>query len=65
MTNELTLDQLQAVNGADSQTHWNRNKLRNAKGGYNIKQLANSGQLVPKMKYIPDPMYRFIPGDMY
>ena len=65
MTNELTLDQLQAVNGAGTETHWNNNKLRNAKGGYNIKELARSGKLFKKMKYIPGEMYRFIPGDMY
>ena len=65
MTNtELTLDQLRSVSGAGTETHWNQ-KLRNAKGTYNLKQLADSGQLVKKMKYIPGEMYRFIPGDMY
>ena len=64
MTNELTLDQLQSVSGSGTETHWNK-KLRNAKGNHNIKQLANSGQLVKKMKYIPGEMYYFIPGDMY
>ena len=64
MNNELTLDQLQSVCGAGTETHWNQ-KMRSAKGNYNIKQLADSGQLVKKMKYIPGKMYRFIPGDMY
>ncbi len=63
MTNELTLDQLQSVSGTGTETHWNQ-RLRNAKRTYNIKQLANSGQLVKKMKYIPGEMY-FIPGEMY
>ena len=47
MTSELTLDQLQSVSGTGTETHWNQ-KLRNAKGFYNIKQLANTGKLVKK-----------------
>ena len=62
--NELTLDQLQSFSGAGTETHWNQ-KLRNAKGSYNLKELANSGELVQKMKYIPGEMYLIIPGDMY
>ena len=62
MTYELTLDQLQSVRGAGTETHWNK-KLQ-GKGTYNLKELADSGQLVEKMKYIPGEMYRFL-GDMY
>ncbi len=59
MTNtELTLDQLQAVSGGYADT-------RLKKPSYNVKELANSGNLYQKMKYIPGEMYRFIPGDMY
>ena len=64
MTNELTLVQLQSVSGAGRETGF-RQKMRNAKGGHNIKELARSGKLFKKMKYIPGEMYRFIPGDMY
>ena len=64
MINELTIDQLQTLSGAGTETHWNQ-KLRKAKGNNNLKQLADSGQLVKKMKYIPGEMYYFIPGDMY
>ncbi len=59
MTNtELTLDQLQAVSGGYADT-------RLKKSSYNVKELANSGNLYQKMKYIPGEMYRFIPGEMY
>ena len=64
MNYELTLDQLQSISGAGTETHW-RQKLSDAKRTYNLKQLADSGELVKKMKYIPGEMYRFIPGDMY
>ena len=64
MTNELTLVQLQSVSGAGRETGF-RQKMRNAKRSNNLKQLADSGELVKKMKYIPGEMYRFIPGDMY
>ena len=64
MTNQLTLDQLHSIRGAGTETHWNQ-KLRDAKSTYNLKQLADSGQLVKKMKYIPGEMYCIIPGDMY
>ena len=65
MTNtELTLDQLQSVSGAGTETHWNQ-KLRNEKGNNNLKQLADSGQLFQQMKYIPGEMYRIVPGDMF
>ncbi len=64
MTSALTLDQLQSVSGTGTETHWNQ-KLRNAKGFYNIKQLANTGKLVKKMKYVPGQMYITIPGEMY
>ena len=63
MTNELSLVQLQSVIGAGTETHW-RQKMRGAKRSDNLKQLADSGKLVKKMKYIPGEMYR-IPGDMY
>ncbi len=62
--NELTLDQLQSFSGAGTETHWHQ-KLRNAKRSYDLKALANSGELVKKMKYIPGEMYSLIPGDMY
>ena len=59
MTNtELSLDQLQSVSGAGTETHWK-------KPSYNLKELADSGELFQQMKYIPGEMYRFIPGDMY
>ena len=64
MTNELSLVQLQSVIGAGTETHW-RQKLRNAKRSNNLKQLADSGELVQKMKYRPGEMYCLIPGDMY
>ena len=64
MTYELTLDQLQSVSGAGTETHW-RQKMRNAKRSNNLKRLADSGELVEKTMYIPGEMYRFIPGDMY
>ena len=64
MNYELTLDQLQSICGAGTETHW-RQKMRYAKRSNNLKQLADSGELVKKMKYIPGEMYRFIPGDMY
>ena len=64
MNYELTLDQLQSISGAGTETHW-RQKMRYAKRSNNLKQLADSGELVKKMKYIPGEMYRFIPGDMY
>ena len=64
MNYELTLDQLQSIIGAGTETHWRR-KMRDAKGSNNLKQLADSGELVKKMKYIPGEMYLFIPGDMY
>ena len=63
MNYELTLDQLQSISGAVTETHW-RSKVRDAKRSNNLKQLADSGELVKKMKYIPGEMYR-IPGDMY
>jgi len=56
--NELTLDQLRSISGADSNTNWKA-------PSYNLKELADSGELVQQMKYIPGEMYRFIPGDMY
>ena len=59
MTNtELTLDQLQSISGAGTETHWKT-------PSYNLKELADSGNLYQKMKYIPGEMYRFIPGEMY
>ena len=64
MTNQLTLVQLHSMSGAGTETHWNP-KLRDAKRNYNLKQLADSGQLVKKMKYIPGKMVCIIPGDMY
>ena len=64
MNNELTLDQLRSVSGAGTETHW-KQKLRKAKGNNNLKQLADSGQLVKQMKYVPGEMYLLIPGDMY
>ena len=64
MDYELTLDQLQSISGAGTETHW-RQKMCDAKRSNNLKQLADSGELVKKMKYIPGDMYRFIPGDMY
>ena len=65
MTNtELTLDQLQSVSGAGTETHWNQ-KLRYAKSNNNLKQLADSGQLFQQMKYIPGEMYRIVPGEMF
>ncbi len=65
MTNtELNLDQLRSVSGAGTETHWNQ-KLRNAKGNNNLKQLADSGELFQQIKYVPSEMFRFIPGDMY
>ena len=63
MNNELTLDQLQSISGGGTETHW-RPKMRDTKRFDNLKQLADSGELVKKMKYIPGEMYR-IPGDMY
>ena len=64
MNYELTLDQLHSVNGAGRETGF-RQKMRNAKRSNNLKQLADSGELVKKMKYIPGEMYHIIPGDMY
>ena len=64
MNYELTLDQLHSVSGAGRETGF-RQKMRNAKRSNNLKQLADSGELVKKMKYIPGEMYHFIPGDMY
>ena len=64
MTYELTLDQLQSVSGAGTETHW-LEKMRNTKRSNNLKQLADSGELVKKLKYIPGEMYRFVPGDMF
>ena len=64
MNYELTLDQLQSISGAGTETHW-RQKMGDAKRSNNLKQLAESGELVKKMKFIPGEMYRFIPGDMY
>ena len=61
MANELTLDQLQSVSGANRMLY--NETMRNSKGAYALKRLAKSGQLVPKMKTIPDPMVRFVPGD--
>ena len=55
--NELTLDQLRSISGADSNTNW--------KPTYNLKELMDSGELVQQMKYIPGEMYRLIPGEMY
>ena len=48
--NELTLDQLRSVSGGDSNTNWK-------KSTYNLKELSNSGSLVPFKVVIPDPMY--------
>ena len=51
MTNtELTLDQLQAVSGGNSNTNWKTPT-------YNLKELSKSGALVPFKVVIPDPMY--------
>ena len=58
INNELILDQLRSVCGAGTETHW---KIPSN----NLKELADSGELFKKMKYIPGEMYRFIPGDMY
>ena len=58
INNELTLDQLRSACGAGTETHW---KIPSN----NLKELADSGELFKKMKYIPGEMYRFIPGDMY
>ena len=58
INNELTLNQLRSVSGAGTKTHWKN-------PSYNLKELADSGELFKKMKYIPGEMYRFIPGDMY
>ena len=55
---ELTFHQLRSVCGAGSETHWKN-------PSYNLKKLADSGELFQKIKYIPGEMYRFIPGDMY
>ena len=45
-SNELTLDQLQAISGGLE------------KPSYNLKELADSGQLVRRqMKFIPGEMY--------
>ena len=55
---ELTLNQLHSISGANSNTNWK-------KPSYNLKELADSGELFQQMKYIPGEMYRFIPGDMY
>ena len=64
MNYELTLVQLQSVSGAGRETGF-RQKMRDAKRSNNLRQLADSGELVKKMRYIPGEMYRFIPGDMY
>ena len=58
INNELTLDQLRSACGAGTETNW---KIPSN----NLKELADSGELFKKMKYIPGEMYRFIPGDMY
>ena len=51
MTNtELTLDQLQSMSGAGTETHWKT-------PSYNLKELSKSGALVPFKVVIPDPMY--------
>ena len=47
---ELTLTQLQAITGGDSNTNWK-------KPAYNLKELSNSDTLVPFKPVIPDPMY--------
>jgi len=47
---ELTLKQLQSISGGDSNTNWK-------KPAYNLKELSNSGTLVPFKPVIPDPMY--------
>ena len=61
MANELTLDQLQSVSGTN-RTLYNAT-MRNSTGAYALTRVAKSGQLVPKMKTIPDPMVRFVPVD--
>ena len=56
---ELTLDQLKAISGGVSNT-------RLKKPSYNLKEMADTGTLLPKQtSLIPDPMYRWIPGEMY
>ena len=59
MTNtELSLDQLKSASGAGLKTHWKT-------PAYNLKKLANSGELFQKVKYVPGDMYRSVPGDMF
>ena len=64
MNYELTLAQLQSVDGAGRETGFSQ-KMHDAKGSNNLKQLADSGELFKKMKYIPGEMICLIPGDMY
>ena len=47
--NELSLDQLRSISGAISNTNWKA-------PSYNLKELADSGELVKQMKYIPGKM---------
>ena len=47
--NELSLDQLRSISGADSNTNWKAHS-------YNMKELTDSGELVQQMKYIPGKM---------
>ena len=56
INNELTLDQLRSACGAGTETHWKN-------PSYNLKELADSGELFKKVKY--EKIRRFIPGDMF